>query len=54
MDRFLYDSFFRVASIMLISKDKNENCCKEVDNKKIKDEKISFGEVLDRVMKNRK
>ena len=54
MDRFLYDSVLKVASIMPISKNRHENCCRETDNKKIKDKELSFGEVLDKAIRNRK
>ena len=54
MDKILYESVFRVGSIMPIFKDRRENCCKETDNKKIKDKELSFGEVLDKAIRNRK
>ena len=54
MNKILYDSVFRVASIMPISKNRHENCCRETDNKKIKEKELSFGEVLDKAIRNRK
>lgn len=54
MDRFWHNYTSIVANVMPICKDRHGNCGKEVDDKKTKNEEISFGEVLDKAINNRK
>lgn len=54
MDRFWHNYTSIVASVMPVCKDRHESCCRETDDKKTKNEEISFGEVLNEAMKNRK
>lgn len=50
----LYDSVSKVTSIMPVSKDRNENCCREAGGKQSEDKKINFGEILNNVIGNQK